>query len=115
MLDAEFVSGSMTGELELTATGWGQFACFAPAPGPLSACTDGDGELLPIGLDVVASGPFAIGVPDWSSSGAYVYSSGDLTVDLYAMADLDKVARHDPRAVTASGVLTVENVVETAE
>ena len=116
-LDAEFESGygsgGMAGVLDLRALGYGQFVCFAPQMGPLSECIDGPGQLLPVGLDIIATGPFEVDITGPSYGNGSVHYSGDLAVDFYAMADLGKIAHNDPRAITASGIIMVETAVKT--
>lgn len=104
--------GKTAGVINLGLNGTGAMTCFAPYPGPLAPCIAGEGVMLPISLDFLAEGDYAIDVTEFAGAdpGATVFELGDLDVEMLLDVDLSGLALHAPDSIEASGVITASNI-----
>lgn len=109
--------GKTAGHVGLRIEGDATFACFAPTAGPLDPCIEGEGTLLPVNLDFIGSGRYAIDVTEHAGAdpGSRVYELGTLNLDMILQVDLSNHAHGRGNAVSASGSLSVIDVTTSYE
>ncbi len=105
--------GKTAGALSLGLEGTAAFTCFAPYPGPLDPCISGGGLLLPVDLDFVAEGEYAIDITEHAGGEPedVVFELGSIALDMMLHVDLNEFAAHPESAIVSEGVVTVTDRV----
>ncbi len=115
--------GALYGTTDLAINGTAGYVCFSPflsflgindpLPGPILPCVFGQGQLLPIELDIVDTGRIDVqkqivqGPNGPEIVDGNILIDGPLTVTVTTSTDLDLLVRQDPAAFTVSGGLQI--------
>ncbi len=127
-LTAEVASGKLSGPLAghaaigsglsvqtaATITGKGEYACFAPLPGPLAPCIAGYGTFAPIFLDVFDTGTITGVIADASTSASWLIK-GDIEVSAVLKIDLTGLYTGRSDAYQSGGAIYLKNATATPQ